>query len=263
MADKKSKNIFSTPNYLKLISLFFLIIVLISVFLFGHFCFKFLEETKFFNIAYIKVINRSLLGEASTKYFYDLIGPNVNIFEINLKQLKQKIESDFPYLDRVTVIKGFPDYLIFNLRERCFLAQISLGKNRYFDIDFNGFVLPRYHSGLNPNLPLILGLNKEQSLLIPNQKSRSKQLHYALSFIKEYKRSGWLSGERLIALDVSDNYSLSLFLEKNLEIRILRAEIKNKIKVLEGLLSEIRLNNPEVKIIDLRFKDVIINPKND
>jgi hypothetical protein len=98
-------------------------------------------------------------------------------------------------------------------------------------------------------------------LIKPNQKTTSARLLSSLSFIKEYKENNWLPNERLVALDLSNNYSLNLFLERNLEIRILRNELKPKIKILEGLLKEIRLNNPEVKCIDLRFKDVIINPK--
>jgi cell division septal protein FtsQ len=258
---KYTKTIPTISNRFKLISLFSLITVLLFSFLVGNFIFRFLEETNFFDIFYLEIINRSALDNVSAKYFYDLIEPKTSIFKINLVQIKEKIESDFPCLEKVIITKRFPNRLIFNLVSRHILAQVCLGKKRYFDIDSHGFVLANAHSEITPELPLILGINEEWRLIKPNQKTTSARLLSSLSFIKEYKENNWLPNEHLVALDLSNNYSLNLFLERNLEIRILRNELKPKIKILEGLLKEIRLNNPEVKCIDLRFKDVIINPK--
>ncbi len=262
MPNKNSKNISSPTNHLKLISFFSLLAVLIFTLLLGRFIFNFLQETNFFNISYIEVVNRPLLGNVPAKYFYDLVGPKADIFKIGIKQLEEKIESDFPQLEKVIIIKSFPNRLIFNLINRNILAQVSLGKKRYFGIDTNGFVLPFYFE-LNSDLPLVLGLDQEWGLIKPNRKTTSPRLLYALSFIKQYKGNSWLSGERLPAVDVSDNNCISIFLEGNLEVKFLPSEVKSKMKLLEGLLKEIRLNNPQVKCIDLRFKDVIINPSND
>lgn len=261
--NKHAKTIPTTSNRLKLISLFSLIIVLFFSLLLGNFIFKFLEQTNFFDISYIEMINRPALGNVSAKYFYELIGPKTSIFKINLAQVKEKIETDFPRIERVIITKSFPNRLIFNLVSRHIITQVSLGKKRYFDIDADGFVLPDTHSEVNPESPLILGIDEEWRLIKPNQKTTSDRVLYGLSFIKEYKENNWLPNERLVAVDVSDNYSLNFFLDENLKIIILKNELKTKIKILEGLLKEIRLNNPEVKCIDLRFKDVIINPKND
>lgn len=263
MSNKKSKATSKVAKYLKLSSLFWLIVILFFVFLSGYFIFKYLEKTNFFTISYIQVINRPILGDVSVKYFYDLVGAKANIFKVDSQKLKESVESDFPQLEEVIIVKRFPDRLIFNLVGRHVLAQISLSKKRYFDVNSDGFILPVSRPDPNPDFPLILGLNRQRALLKPNQKSTSPLLLYALSFIKQYREYDWLPEERLVALDVSNEHSISLFLRGNLKVKILKSEVEPKIKILEGLLEDIRINNPKAKYIDLRFKDVIINPKND
>lgn len=250
-------------NRFKLFSLFFLLTVFSLALLLTKVIGKFLEETDFFNISYIKIVNRPVLGNVPAKYFYDLVGAKTSIFEINLKHLEEKVEDDFPQLEKAVITKSFPNGLAFNLIARRILAQISLGKKRYFDVDLGGFILPVPHSELKAEFPLILGLEPEVTLIIPDRSTTSERLLYALSFIKEYRDNNWLPQERLVAVDVFDNYGLSIFLEGNLEVKILHRDVKHKIKVLEGLLKEIKMDNQRVKCIDLRFKDVIINPKND
>lgn len=270
MPNKNSKSISSPANRLKITSLFSLLAVLIFTLLLGRFIFNFLQETKFFTISYIEIVNRPLLGNVSSKYFYDLVGPNADIFKINLGQIEKKVEADFPQLEKIVIAKSFPNRLIFNLVGRNITAQISLGKKAYFDIASNGFILPQSHSDLNPNIPLISGFNKDYRLIMPNRQTNSPRLLYALYFIKQYKTSNWLGEERLAAIDVSSDDGFSIFLEGDLEIKILKSEINPKMKLLAGLLKEIRANSPQdlpdgsqVKCIDLRFKDVIINPSYD
>jgi len=187
----------------------------------------------------------------------DVLG--ANIFLVDLKSFKDRLELKHPELRDIIVRRALPNKLIVQARRRLPVAQVY--GDRPYLIDKDGvFLMDAKNSA--EDIPLISGIRAIPSRGSSVQKEKINKalfLIYALSVNKK------LSGYKIKTIDVSDGRNISFFLNANdadkVEIKIGENEFIKRIDMLATVLEQLGRDIGRVKYIDLRFEDPIVGPR--
>lgn len=189
----------------------------------------------------------------------DILG--ANIFLVDLKSFKERIESAHPELRDVVVGRALPDKLIVQARQRRAVAQIY-GDRLYF-IDRDGVLLPYIKNPVEENVPLISGIR----LISPfrGTTAQKEKIDKALFLINTLSQNKKLSKYRIKTIDITDSRNISFFFNasdaEKVEIKIGDSEFAKRLDVLATILEQLSRDIERVKYIDLRFEDPIVGPK--
>ena len=181
-----------------------------------------------------------------------------NVFTINLKGIERSIQTSYPDAKDVSARIALPDRLSISLKFRKPVAVVNAGK--YYPIDEDGFVLPRVDAGSLKDLPVIFGvdINSETRR---GARPPSKSLELAIELIKSIRRFKSFAEYGVNTIDARDAKNLIFFLKTGTEVRIGCEGFGERLEQLMRTLRDPRLVLPNIKYIDLRFKDVVIGPK--
>jgi len=187
----------------------------------------------------------------------DVLGTNV--FLVDLKDFKDRIELKHPELRDIVVRRALPNKLIVQARRRLPMAQVYA--DRMYFIDKDGvFLTDAKDSG--EDIPLISGIrvNPHRGGSIQKEKiDKALFLIYALSVNKK------LSRFKIKTIDMADSRSISFFLNasdaEKVEIKIGDGEFNKRLDVLSTVLEQLGRDIMRVKYIDLRFEDPIVGPR--
>lgn len=189
----------------------------------------------------------------------DVLG--ANIFLVDLKSFKERIENAHPELRDVVVGRALPDKLIVQARQRRAVAQIY-GDRLYF-IDKDGVLLPYIKNPAEESVPLISGIR----LISPFRGgvAQKEKIGKALSLISALSQNKKLSKYRIKTIDMADSRNISFFLNasdaEKVEIKIGDSEFAKRLDVLATILEQLSQDIEKVKYIDLRFEDPIVGPR--
>jgi len=189
----------------------------------------------------------------------DVLG--ANIFLVDLKNFKEKIEASHPELRDVVVRRALPNRLIVQARQRLVVAQVY-GDKPYF-IDKDGIFLPYTNNSVEENIPIISGIRvagpSRNSVVQKEKISKALFLIYALSVNRK------LSRYQIKTIDMADSRNISFFLSakdaEKVEIKIGDSEFNKRLDVLATVLEQLGQDIERVKYIDLRFEDPIVGPR--
>jgi cell division septal protein FtsQ len=187
---------------------------------------------------------------------------NTNIFFMDLKDLKERIETAHPEFKDVVVRRLLPNRLIVQANLRKALAQIC--SDRYYPVDKEGVLLPDVKNFPESTLPIITGLGKRLAKVQTSRFSdfQKEKLDKTLILITKIQGIKELSGYRLKVVDTADPGNLSFFFEEaRVEIKIGNSDFDNRLKILTTVLDQIGSDIDNFRYIDLRFEDPIIGPR--
>lgn len=208
----------------------------------------FLKNSEFFKIKEIVVINNSV-------DFPTLRGRN--ILTASMREVAQEIRAACPGQKLTRVSKVMPNKIIIEFERRVPLATLKLQK--YYFVDAQGvlFDVPKDKPQLY--YPIITGL----AIDTPKVGTRyaMKPLEDAMRLTQEALRSGFYQKYIIKTIDVSNEEFIRFTIMDNLEIKILSQQIKEKLSVLQSLISQANLDLSKVEYIDLRFTDPAIKLK--
>ena len=186
-----------------------------------------------------------------------------NIFSIDLRKESGYILNSFPEYAAVRMSKVFPERVFADFIKRSPVAFIKLYK--YFAVDDTGVIFYSQFQPEESGLPLITGLETKIFGPKTGKKYNIKELSLALSFAREIKRNKMLESYRIKRIDVAALTNASVLIEDGgaqlLEVKLGADNIKYKIAMLGGLLAAARKDIGNIKYIDLRFKEPLINFK--
>jgi len=194
-----------------------------------------------------------------------------NIFTIDLKKESAYLLDLYPSYSSVRLVRVLPDRLFVDFIKRRPLALIKL--YRYFAVDQEGVIFTRPPEAEEFDLPIILGLETKIFGPKPGKRYNIKELNAALEITKEIKKNRALSGYQIKRIDVSSisNSSVLLTCPVNsqgalkgidiLEIKLGQDNIKDKILILGGIIMQAKSEAPNIKYVDLRFKEPAIKLK--
>jgi len=197
-----------------------------------------------------------------------------NIFSLDLQKESRYISELYPSYKNVRMIKVFPNRLFVDFLRRQPLAYLRL--SRYFCVgeDLVLFEMPKELE--EPDLPVICGL--ENKIYGPKSGKRYpvKELWLGVYISKEIKLAKGMAQYKIKKIDVANPDSAAFFLavppevqdaEKAkpvvtnplyLEIKIGQEAVRLKLKILSGLLAQLKKPLAEIDYIDLRFKEPVI-----
>jgi len=198
-----------------------------------------------------------------------------NIFTVDLGRESRYILNSHPEYRRIRIIRLLPNQLFVDFVKRNAVAYIKL--YRYFCVDEEMVLFYPQAGALDPQLPVVLGL--ETKIFGPKSGKRynTKELQLALEIIRETKKSRDLRGYQIKIINLTNPSSVSFFLippcssldcavggrgiPQGIEIKIGQEDITDKIDILSKLLMQEKNNLGNIKYIDLRFNEPAIKLK--
>jgi cell division septal protein FtsQ len=202
------------------------------------------------------LLHRSGLSDIQYK---DILG--TNIFLVDLKNFKEKIEASHPELRDIIVRRALPNRLIVQAKQRMPVAQIY-GDRLYF-IDKEGRLLSYANNSSEEIIPLISGIRiAGPSRSNPGQKEKINKALFLIDALSQNKK---LLKYQIKTIDITDSRNISFFLSainaEKVEIKIGDAEFNKRLDVLATVLEQLGQDIEKVKYIDLRFEDPIVGPR--
>lgn len=193
----------------------------------------------------------------------DVLGKN--IFLVDLKGFKDRIEDSHPELREVVVRRALPNRLIVQARKRLAVAQIY--DNRPYFIDKEGIFLPGMTNTAEEVIPLVFGI-RVSPLRSGSPRLNTAQdegLNKALLLIDAVSQNKRISRYKIKKIDVADSRSISFYLNsadaEKVEIKIGDGEFAKRLDILATVLHQLGQDIGRVKYIDLRFEDPIVGPR--
>lgn len=258
------KQKFNLP--VKLIS-FLVIISLAFSFIIGY-IWKVLTTAEFFAVKQVLVRN-------SINQFEYLKGRN--IFDLNLSSEARNVLSKCPDCRKVRFTRILPNCIVVDFLKRKPVALVKFYKN--FAIDEQGVLFLPDLATEGAGLPVIYGLETKIFAPKPGINYQRTELNLALSIINEFKAIKAFSEFTLKSIDVASLGSAGFFILlprqivnytlvvpqvewRGFEVHTGVSNIRQKMMILGGLLTQERKEWANIKYIDLRFKEPLIKLNN-
>lgn len=181
-----------------------------------------------------------------------------SIFQVDIAALQKTLRVRYPQIDRIRVLRRFPNALLIVAQPRQPYAIVVAG-DRAVIVDEQGVVLSLSAED-PPPLPRITGL---EALAAPalGQPVRRKDLSVGISIIQAIAaRDRWKITD-IKDVDVSNLSMIPLNLNNGLQVIMDQEQVKYKVRQLDIVLNQLQLDLKEVNYIDLRFKEPVLGTK--
>jgi cell division septal protein FtsQ len=111
------------------------------------------------------------------------------------------------------------------------------------------------------DLPIILGSKLQPSQLKKGTRVGRAIMSLGIQLLKDIRRFDALHGQRLSAIDISNEDNLILWVNEKIEVRISSRNLASQMKKISEALVNVDLDPERVRYIDLRFDDIVIGPR--
>jgi hypothetical protein len=200
-----------------------------------------------------------------------------NIFSLDLAYESKKSILSCADCRKVRFARILPNCIFVDFLKRQPLALVKFYKD--FAIDEQGVLFYPSAEILDIDLPIIYGLETKIFAPKPGTKYKKPELELALMILKEFKSNKSFQGFSLKRIDVANLESASFFMLlpkqavdftkpypqtqwKGFEVRTGIGNIREKMIIVGGLISQTRREWNNIKYIDLRFKEPLIKMNN-
>ena len=182
-----------------------------------------------------------------------------SIFDVDVESLQTRLRSQYPQVAYLKVVKRFPDQLIVLAKKRNPVAHVSANGRDYI-IDADGVVIS--HSGdQDSNLPVIRGLRLDRDPVRVGFKLKSQNLPVALKILNTYRAMPIFNAYPVQRVELENLSKIHLVIVRNLGIIVDKDRIQDKLKILELIFTQGKLDLSAVKYIDLRFNEPVLGKK--
>jgi len=245
-----------------------LAIILLAISLLIGYIWKVLTTSDFFAVKQVLVRNSS----GSFEYL-----KGRNIFSLDLNNESAKALLNCSNCRKVRFLRILPNCILIDFFKRQPVALVKFYKN--YAIDQQGVFFNPVGTAEEADLPVIYGLETKIFGPKPGVKYKRPEIDLALSIIQEFKANKGLRVFTLKRIDVASLQSTGLFVLLprqaadytkpiselewiGFEVRIGEGNIKQKLMILGGLLTQADKEWINIKYIDLRFKEPVIKLNN-
>ena len=214
---------------------------------------KQIKNSELFRIKSIKVVDPSMQFIKSSRMI-NLKGRN--IFAVDLNTLAARLQTEYPEIAEIRLLKRFPDQILIATKKR-FPFALAQVKGKTVIIDSQGIILSP--SAINPaEYPLVLGVAAEKLLVSPGIQLKGEDITTALNIIKTFRMNKYLSIYKILRIDVSNLSQIEFNLTESLKVIMDQSNVPERIQLLSLMLSpQTKLQLDEVDYIDLRFQEPI------
>ncbi len=199
-----------------------------------------------------------------------------NIYTLDLERESRRILLSYPYYRKVRLMRVMPNMLFADCVKRKPLACVDANRRLFIDEENVVYSIPPQH--MTETVPLIVGFEKKIVTPKSSQKNTIPDLCYVLDLIKEAKIS--LGAYPIQRIYMNQKGQAEFFIPFNsadvlreaqtknsnvvpdgLEVKVTFDDIRDKIKILSGLLQQAREELYNIQYIDLRFKEPVIKQR--
>lgn len=181
-----------------------------------------------------------------------------NLLALDVQKTQQQLQSRYPQIVNLRVVKRFPDQLCIIAKQRLPYALIEVnGQNAVLDDE--GVILSSVNS-VNYQLPLIDGISYRGKVIAGHPIS-GRQIKDAYRVIEAFQNEEKLSSYRILKIDVRNLSKISFYLTADLQVFVDREDVLPKFELLSYVLAQARQELPNIKYIDLRFKEPLVAKK--
>lgn len=218
----------------------------------------FLRTASYFDCYAIEIVKLSEVGGLKPESEFFKLSPKVNIFTADPIALSNKIKQAHPEFRDVLITKYLPNRLIATIIDRKAVAKIRVG--RYYQVDYDGIVLPQTSEEELKSLPFIIGL--ESQLFNPNTGKvvKSQRLAKALGLLASINKISEFKVKAVELIDVSHPENIT-FKMSGINVILGEAEFERKLELLSRILEDPKIDKANVDYVDLRFTDVVVGTK--
>ena len=175
-----------------------------------------------------------------------------SIFSLNLKNIFDKLDEEFPDYRIINVRVQLPNRLLINAYKRKPIAYVRLYRDFALDQEGRLFRAKEFEE----DLPIIVGLENKIRDIKSSKKQTIKELQLAIQLIQEFNKNQQLKNYRLRKINAETSFGLS-FLMDNIEVKI-GERINAGLNLLLIILSQLKPEVDKIAYIDLRFKDPVV-----
>ncbi len=240
-----------------LLKLLVISVVIIILFFTGPKIYNFILNTPYFQIKDIRIEGLQTLSQSQVLDFSGLhLGEN--IFKINLKKTKSKIES-CPIVKYVKISRNWPNSILINVKERMPIGLIKRDDQLY-GLDEERVIFKLISEDPVIRLPLITGINND---LVIGKIKDNFRLNTAVNLLEEFLNVALPISDQILIIDLSDIEYIILETKNCGKIRLGNIDfnvLRKKLKQLCCVLEDIKEKTMTVEYIDLRFKNIVVKP---
>lgn len=182
-----------------------------------------------------------------------------NIFQVDLENIKAVLSRKYPQITELKVTRRYPNQIQLLARKRHPFAQTKV-LNRTVTLDEQAVILSTT-DGRDKKLPLVTGIEGVNQKLYLGSTLSDQQLRVALSIIQAKELNESLGVFEIEEVDVKNLSKINVYLSKKLLVILDKDSVAQKIHNLSLVLNQTHIEIPDIKYIDLRFKDPIIGKK--
>lgn len=239
-------------------------VILLAIFFILGYIWKTLKTSDYFRIKNIVTKDNALVDLAYLK--------GKNIFDVDLDAESRYISNFYPNFRSIKLSRVLPDRVYVIAAKRNAAALVKLYKN--FAVDDEGLLFDAASVPEQMQIPVITGL--ETKIFGPKYGKRYnvKELYLALQIIKETRKNKVLRYFKINRIAAASPANMSALMnlpqlqatlpkDKSalpafIEVKFGGANIRQKVTLLEDIVTEEKNNLAGIKYIDLRFANPVI-----
>ena len=198
-------------------------------------------------------LNRDQIIETSIIPMYP------NLLNLNINTIQESLENH-PFIKSAIVSRDFPSSLNIDVVERLPLAYINNTSQMYL-VDSEGIVLPVRKGQFDFDVPILSGFNSDKNLYPIGNRSLSKKVLEAVSFLTEIKNNHTDLYNDLSEVQISSDDEYILCLSKYpTKIYLGVNAISNQLSILHefSIMLKNKRSLHDFHYVDLRYKNQVI-----
>lgn len=206
-----------------------------------------------YRVAQIAVYNQHFFTQ---KELLDMSGIALGMypFDFSVKKAAREIEKN-PNVKRASVERAWPNKVVIKVVERTPAAVVK-GKASFM-IDEDGVVLPM-RAEIPVGLVTICGAELTEEMV--GQKAAGDGMMRALSLLREYQHTDLPLTLEFSQIDISNPRNLVVQTRRNLRVLMGEGDFARRLARLSRVLEDMERRGRVADTIDLRFKDVVVQP---
>ncbi len=182
-----------------------------------------------------------------------------NILSIDLRKESQYLLAAYPNYRKVSLARILPERLAVYFTKRKALGVVKL--YRYFCVDSDAVLFDTPQQPIDPELPVIFGLEAKILGPKPAKSYNIRELRLALNIIEESEKSAVLKYYKPRRIDVTGSGNVSSYISGGLEVKFNDENVRGSLDILSNILVQMKNELGDIKYIDLRFKDPVVKFK--
>ena len=227
--------------------------ILIAAFFYAVFSgYRFITHTPYFEI---NKVNTTGIKHLSTEELNTWAGTIIgkNIFQLDLREFSKKLAAH-PWIHSASVRRVFPQGINIEINERTPFARIKLDK--LYIMDNYGILLGKETSNIT-KLPLITGIKAKNPA--PGNNIADKEIIRGLKAMHNLNLIPMFKKNPIKSVHINSKSRIT-FLTQNQDIRVYMRPgmIQQGLKSLMLVIDTIEKNEPNLKYIDLSFKNKVV-----